>query len=107
MNIDEICDHLLRTWGQKTPTDFLHEAEREATSIVYESLRSPGGPRLALIVCVADIDQITRLEGVFELTGSDPPTATPSQSSNPVYRSETSQAWKKTRLLCGVGGLQI
>lgn len=66
MNIDELSEHLLRTWGTKTLNEFREAAECEKTGIQYESIRIPGGPRFALIVCVADIDQIARLERVFD-----------------------------------------
>jgi hypothetical protein len=66
MNLDEIAAHLTKTWGNKTLGEFRDEAEREDNGTVYESVRVPDGPRVMLILCLTDVDQIAIVERAFE-----------------------------------------
>ena len=65
-NIEEIAAFLATTWGGKTLSEFRAEAKREANGTVYESIRIPGGQRLALIMCITAPDQIALVERAFE-----------------------------------------
>lgn len=65
MNLKEAAAHLTQAVGVKTLAEFRDEADREATGTVYETLRVKGGPRLVLLMCLTDPDQIAILERVF------------------------------------------
>lgn len=69
MTIAEIAAHLANTWGDKTLAEFRDEADREANGTVFESIRIAGGPRLVLIVCITDMDQIALVDGALGLVG--------------------------------------
>jgi hypothetical protein len=68
MDIEEAAQQIRDKWNNKTLAEFRIEAERENTSMVYESFRLDAGQRLVLMLCLTDIDQIQSLERGFELS---------------------------------------
>jgi hypothetical protein len=66
MNIDQAARHLTAKWSGKTLAEFRDEAEREDTGTVYEAFRVETGPRLMLMMCLTDVDQIEMVERAFE-----------------------------------------
>lgn len=65
-DLDKFAALLNEKWGEKTLEEFRIEAESGATGIAFTALSAPPVKRAILIVCVADIDQVARLERVFD-----------------------------------------
>jgi hypothetical protein len=67
MNIEEIAEQIRGKWNNKVLADFRSEAEREENGVAYESFSLKSGQRLALMLCLTDIEQIQTIERGFEL----------------------------------------
>ena len=53
-------------WLRKTLADLRAEALAAATGIAFEALRAPSGERIALVVCITGMAQISRISAAFD-----------------------------------------
>jgi len=66
-NIEEIAAELAKRWFGKTLEDFRIEAEKAPGGVAFESVRAQDGRRFITLVCIADIDEIARVEQELQL----------------------------------------
>lgn len=74
MVVDDLDAHVAKRWGQKTLSELRDEAVLEDNGTVFESLRIDSGPRLTLIICVTNAEQIEMVERAVNLSGEKPPS---------------------------------
>ena len=67
MDFEELAAYLDTTWGRMTLAEFREDAMRSETGTTYQSIRTAGGLRIILMVCVTDLDHIALLERGFDL----------------------------------------
>jgi hypothetical protein len=72
-NLEQLAEHLAKTWGTTTLANFRERAVKEANGTVFEAIRLPNGKRMALIICVTNPAQIKLLEKAFALVSAGPP----------------------------------
>jgi hypothetical protein len=70
---DQLLALLKERWGPKTLADLRDEAVLEDNGTVFESLRVDNGPRLLLVVCVTNGEQIEIIERAISLGEDKPP----------------------------------
>lgn len=63
----ELATRVAKVWTSKTLEDLRVEAERGDSGISFDSIRADNGRRFMVVLCVADIDQIARLETGLDL----------------------------------------
>lgn len=67
-SIKEIAAQAVLKWGDKTLIKFRDEARKESNGTVFESLKAEDGPRLMIIVCVTDPEQIDLLSSIIKFS---------------------------------------
>lgn len=55
-------DNVVKLWTRRTLEDLRQDADRAEDSIAFDAIRAADSRRIVVAVCVADIDQISRLE---------------------------------------------
>jgi len=72
--LEEQAAAVARAWSQKTLEDVRAEAVLAATGIAFDAVRLADGQRIAMVVCVTDMDQIARVVRVLGMElGEDAP----------------------------------
>jgi hypothetical protein len=73
-SVDQLMDLLKTQWGRKTLAQLRDEAVLEENGTLFESIRIDNGPRLMLLICVTNAEQIEIIERAFALSDSKPPS---------------------------------
>jgi hypothetical protein len=66
-NFEEIVHQLTKRWGGTTMAEFRDEAVLEDNGTLYDSVRVQDGPRIILMICVTNPEQIAIVEKAFKL----------------------------------------
>jgi|GEM_PF-2222682 len=73
-SVDQLTALLRARWEDKTLAQMRDEALLEENGTVFESLRVDNGPRLMLIICVTEPEQIEIVERAVNLADDKPPS---------------------------------
>ena len=67
INVAEFVSLLRQEWGSKTLEELRVEAERNPTGLTFESMRVSSGQRVAIVLCLTEMDDIAEVERAISL----------------------------------------